>query len=67
MRYGKNQSLKDDYIYFTDEMNLPIEDNENQRDLGVYMSNNGNFNHHIEVIIKKSKTEDWLDMSDLPM
>ena len=55
MRYGKNQSLKDDYLYFTDEMSLPIEDHENQRDLGVYMSNNGNFHHHIDTIIKKAK------------
>ena len=56
MRYGKNQSLKDDYIYFTEEMNLPIDDKESQKDLGINMSCNGNFDYHIDTIIKKSNT-----------
>ena len=66
MRYGDNLSLKEDFIYFTDKMNLPIEDSENQRDLGVYMSSDGSFNHRIDIIIKKAKQKiGWINRSFL--
>ena len=55
LRYGKNQNLKEDYLYFTDEMNEIIDSHENQRDLGVQMSNNGRLEFHIDSIIKKAK------------
>ena len=55
LRYGNNSTLKDDYIYFTDNMSQPIDCCDYQKDLGVYMSADGTFNYHIETIIKKAK------------
>ena len=55
LRYGNNQNLKEDYLYFTDGMCEIIEPQENQRDLGIQMSDNGRFDFHIESMIKKAK------------
>jgi hypothetical protein len=53
MRYGPNESLKEDTLYFTDEMNQVIERFETLRDLGVMVSDDATFDKHIEHVVKK--------------
>ena len=55
LRYGKNMDLKYDTIYFTNDMNLPIDELDSHKDLGVLMSSDGSFRTHIENIIKRSE------------
>ena len=38
MRYGPNESLKEDTMYFTEEMSEVIEQFDTLRDLGVIVS-----------------------------
>ena len=54
LRYGRNNSLKKDTSYFTDNMGLIIE-KETHKDLGVLMSSSSEFGDHIDSIIKKVK------------
>ena len=49
LRYGKNQDLKDDTIYFSADNNI-IEEKEALRDLGIIMKNNASFENHIEKL-----------------
>ena len=53
MRYGKNQEIKEDTIYFTPQMEEPIEPFNSLRDLGVIMNDQANFSDHIEHVCKK--------------
>ena len=55
MRYGTNQEIKDDTIYFTDEMNEPIERFEKLKDLGVIMNDEANFKDHLEKTNNKAR------------
>ena len=55
LRYGRNNSLKEDMSYFTDNMGLIIEEKESHKDLGVLMSSSSEFGDHIDSIIKKVK------------
>ena len=61
MRYGKNQLLKENTIYFTPNMEEPIESFSTLRDLGVMMSEDANFDDHIEHVCKKTRQKmGWL-------
>ena len=61
LRYGKDQNLKNDTIYFSDEMAAPIDSLHSHKDLGVMMSADGTFSDHIESVIKKvRKRIGWL-------
>ena len=61
LRYGPNEELKNNTIYFSDEMRAPIDSLDNHKDLGVTMSNTGDFKDHIENVIKKvRKTIGWV-------
>ena len=53
MRYGPNESLKEDTMYFTEEMNEVIEQFETLRDLGVIVSDDATFDAHIDHVVKK--------------
>ena len=53
LRYGKNELLKQDTLYFTNNWESPIDTLDSHRDLGVQMASNGTFDCHIEEIIKK--------------
>ena len=53
LRYGKNDTLKQDTMYFSDDMLMPIEEYDNHKDLGVIMDSDGTFNTHINTLIKK--------------
>ena len=52
LRYGPNESLKEDTLYFTPNMEDIIQQFSSLRDLGVIMSDNGKFNEHIEKVTK---------------
>ena len=57
----KNNSLKEDTSYFTDNMGLIIEEKEIHKDLGVLISSSGDFGDHIDSIFKKAnKKIPWL-------
>ena len=49
LRYGRNIELKDATSYVTDS-NTPIEEKQMTKDLGVIMSNTGDFNDHISKV-----------------
>ena len=53
LRYGRNQELKEETMYFTPEMEETIEPFNTLRDLGVIMNDQANFNDHIEHVAKK--------------
>ena len=55
VRYGKNQMLKNDTIYFTDNMEDVIEEYETLKDLGVHMNNNATFSTNGTSVTKKSR------------
>ena len=53
LRYGKDQDLKQNTVYFTGEMEHVIEQVENCRDLGVTLEDSAKFELHIENVCKK--------------
>ena len=53
MRYGGNNDLKEETIYFSGDFEDPIDSLHDHKDLGVTMSADGTFVLHIEGVIKK--------------
>ena len=53
MRYGYNQEIKDNTVYFTKEMEGVIEQFDNLRDLGVIMTDDAKFTSHINKVVKQ--------------
>ena len=53
LRYEKDSDLKQNTVYFTDDMNFPIDVLQSRKDLGITMSFNTSFGVHIENTIKK--------------
>ena len=65
LRYGRDQDLKDNTVYFSDNMAAPIDSLDAHKDLGVIMAPSGTFNAHIEAVIKKvRKRIGWLCRTD---
>ena len=54
MRYGRDEVIKEQTLYFTPGMNTIIEEVDQCRDLGIQLENLGKFEIHIENICKKS-------------
>ena len=54
VRYGRNQVLKEETMYFTGGMESVIEEVENVRDLGVILTNDARFDAQVEQVCKKS-------------
>ena len=60
LRYGKDEELKFNTLYFSADDNL-IEEKEDLRDLGVQMNNKANFDDHIKKICQKVKQKSgWI-------
>ena len=55
MRFGENDDLKDNTLYFTEEMKEVIERFEIVKDLGVIMNESANFTNHLEHAVKKAR------------
>ena len=53
VRFGYNEELEEDTLYFTDEMKEVIERFETLRDLGVIMSETATFDAHLEHVCTK--------------
>ena len=61
LRYGRNNTLKENTTYFTDGMNCIIEEMDSHKDLSVQMSSDGSFSHHIDKLVKKvRKKVGWI-------
>ena len=55
LRFGDNNDIKDDTIYFRDNMSNVIDQFETVKDLGIIMNNQANFNDHLEKAVRKSR------------
>ena len=55
LRYGKNQSIKENTMYFTSEMQHVIEQVNTCRDLGITMSDDATFSDQVEKVSRKAK------------
>ena len=53
IRYGPNEDIKNNTLYFTNNYEHVIERFSSLRDLGVILSEDGRFEHHIEKVSKK--------------
>ena len=53
VRYGKDENLKDETLYFTENTENIVERYETVRDLGVMMSDDATFKDQIEKVAKK--------------
>ena len=53
VRYGNNEILKNETMYFTEDTNEIIERFETLKDLGVIISEDATFDAHIETVTKK--------------
>ena len=53
LRYGPNEDIKEDTIYFTENMEDIIQRVSSLRDLGIIISDDANFNEHIEKVVSK--------------
>ena len=64
MKYGKNDIRKEEYNYINSSYTDAIAETDNMRDLGVTVSNTGDFNEHIYKITRKAKqTCGWISRS----
>ena len=55
VRYGKDEELKNETLYFTDQMENVIEQFESLKDLGVYMNDKAEFSTNVTHVVKKSR------------
>ena len=55
IRYGKNEQIKEDTLYFTDKMDEVIQSFESLKDLGVMMNHDADFKTNVAHVIKKSR------------
>ena len=55
LQYGRNTELRENYNYLSPDFNEVICGSSTVKDLGVYVSNSGNYNCHIDTIYKKAK------------
>ena len=60
MRYGGNNDLKEETIYFSGDFEDPIDSLYDHKDLGVTMSADGTFVLHIGVIKKVRQRIGWV-------
>ena len=53
LRYGPNENIKKDTLYFTSNMEEVIDQFSSLRDLGIIMSDDAKFSAHIDKVITK--------------
>ena len=64
LQSGMNMELRSQYNYLTPDLDHIITVKENVKDLGVWMSADGNFNYHIQKVITKVKQRvGWIQRS----
>ena len=65
IRYGQNEDLKNNTMYFTANMEGVIEQFSNLRDLGIILSDDAKFDLHIEKSGFKSEAKVRLDFQNI--
>ena len=61
VQYGRNQDLKHNYNYFSDEYGDIIVPSQSTRDLGIIINDDANYNTHINILCSKvSQKVGWL-------
>ena len=61
IRYGPNEELKNDTVYFTANMEGVIDQFSSLRDLGVILSDDAKFDCHIEKVVSKVRQKSgWI-------
>ena len=55
MMYGKNEELKSETLFFTENMEDVITEYETLKDLGVHMNNSANWSRYVTNVAKKSR------------
>ena len=55
IRLGNSSDIKDDTLYFTENMSNIIDQFETIKDLGVVMNDQATFKNHIEKALKKAR------------
>ena len=61
IRFGSNQHLKENTVYFTPNQESIIEEKESLRDLGVIISNDLTFSNHVDKVCSKfSQKAGWI-------
>ena len=60
LRYEKDCYLKEEKVYFTDDINFPIDVLESYMDLAITMSSDTSFGVLIENTIKNIRKKDWV-------
>ena len=55
IRYGKNEDLKEATMYFTEDTSEIVQRQEVLRDLGVMLSEDGGFKHHLEKVVTTTR------------
>ena len=53
LRYGKDEDLRKNTMYFTPDMEDVIEERESLRDLGVIMNRSASFKDHVHLVTRK--------------
>ena len=64
MKYGSDETFKEQYNHITPQAVTSIDDCHNVRDLGIIMSIDGSYNDHINKVISKAKQKvAWINRS----
>ena len=53
LRFGMNEKVKEETVYFTEEMNQIIEQVNSTKDLGITVTDDAKFDAHIDHMCKK--------------
>ena len=65
LRYGKDENLRKNTMYFTPDMEDVIEERDSLRDLGVIMNRSASFKDHVHLVTKKVNKKKWLDTKNI--
>ena len=61
LRYGKDEILRKNTMYFTPDMEDVIEERDSLRDLGVIMNRSASFKDHVHLVTKKvNQKSGWI-------
>ena len=56
LKFGDNKDLSEEYDYIDSSGSNSIKDAQQVKDLGIYMSDSGKFDFHVDELCKKVQT-----------
>ena len=66
LKYGRNDTIKENYEYINSEYSDYIENVSSTRDLGIIISSDACFSEHIEKVVSKARQKSgWINRSFL--